>query len=464
MKEDTMFFETISSEGLAHRSYIIGSNSSAAVIDPRRDCKVYVDIARRNGAAIKYIFETHRNEDYTIGSCELAALTGAEILHGAQLDFGYGTSVHDGDTYSIDKLTLKVLETPGHTYESISIAVIDTNFGEKPVAVFTGDALFIGDVGRTDFFPDKKEETATLLYESIFKKLLPLGDQILLYPAHGAGSVCGSGMAAREFSTLGYERLYNPSLQLDRQAFVEKKVSEQHYIAPYFKQMEKNNQNGAKLLQHLPVPAPCSADDLANEIGRSQLQVLDMRSPEAIAGAYISGSIPIPFDMVPVFAGWFLSYDRPIGLVAERYEDVEQAVRYLVRIGYDSIPMFMHAGLHAWETSGRLYDTIPALHIEALKQRLDSQENFTLLDVRSTDEFDSGHIPAALQIYVGEILEHLDRIPRDRPIVTFCNSGKRAIIAAALLKNKGFDDVSTCLGSMLACEAAGCPVTEENAG
>lgn len=460
MKEDTMFLETISSEGLAHRSYIIGSNGSAAVIDPRRDCQIYADIARRNGAVISYIFETHRNEDYTIGSRELVALTGAEILHGAQLSFEYGTAVHDGDTLTIGTLKLKVLETPGHTYESISIAVIDTAFGEKPVAVFTGDALFIGDVGRTDFFPDKKEETATLLYESIFNKLLPLGDQVLLYPAHGAGSVCGSGMAAREFSTLGYERLYNPSLQLDLQAFVEKKITERHYIAPYFKQMEKNNQNGAALLKHIPVPAPCSADDFAREIDLSQLQVLDTRSPEAIAGAYISGSIPIPLDMVPVFAGWFLSYDRPIGLVTDRYEDVEQAVRYLMRIGYESIPMFMHGGMHAWETSGRLYETIPAMHVEALKRRLDAKENFTLLDVRSADEFDSGHIPDALHIYVGEIRDKLDKIPRDIPVVTFCNSGKRAMIAAALLKNEGFCDVATCLGSMLACEVAGCPVTE----
>lgn len=464
MKEDTMFLESIKSDGLAHLSYIIGSNGKAAVIDPRRDCKVYVDIARRNGAVISYIFETHRNEDYTIGSCELAALTGAEILHGAQLDFGYGSAVRDGDVYSIGKLQLKILETPGHTYESISIAVIDTDFGEHPVGVFTGDTLFIGDVGRTDFFPDRKEETATLLYESIFNKLLPLGDQVLIYPAHGAGSVCGSGMAAREFSTLGYERSYNPALQLDRQDFIQKKISERHYIAPYFRQMEKNNRHGAALLKQLPAPEPCSADHIAREIDCSQMQVLDTRSPEAIAGTYISGSIPIPLDMVPVFAGWFCAYDRPIGLVTDRYEDVEQAVRYLVRIGYDCIPVFLHGGMHAWETSGRLYDTIPALHVEALKQRLDSKEDFTLLDVRSADEFDSGHIPDALHIYVGQILEQCERIPRDKPVVTFCNSGKRAVIASGLLKNEGFSDVGVCFGSMLACEVAGCPLTEENAG
>lgn len=457
-KESPMFFETIRSEGLAHLSYIIGQEGSAAVIDPRRDCDIYIEIARRNGAEITHIFETHRNEDYVIGSSQLAAQTGARIYHGSRMDFGYGNDVHTGDEFNIGNLVLRVLETPGHTYESISIAVIDTAFGASPVAVFTGDALFIGDVGRTDFFPDKRLETAELLYESIFRTLLPLGDHVLLYPAHGSGSVCGSGMAEREFSTLGYERLYNPVLQLDRKAFVQKKATEQHYIAPYFKKMEQHNQQGAPVLQALPSPRPCTADNFARAIDLNDLQILDTRSPEAIAGACISGSITIPQDMVPAFAGWFLSYDRPIGLIVNHYEQVQPTVRDLIRLGYDNIPVYLHQEMHAWETSGRLYDRIPAVHIEALKQMIATQERFTLLDVRSREEFAAGHLPNALNVYVGELPDNLDRIPRDIPVVTFCGSGKRAIIAAAILKNNGFDQVSDCLGSMLACKASGCSV------
>jgi hydroxyacylglutathione hydrolase len=453
-----MFFETIRSEGLAHNSYIIGQSGSAAVIDPRRDCEIYTDIARKNGAVITHIFETHRNEDYVIGSCQLAARTGAEIYHGTQLDFSYGTGVQNGDTFTIGDLTLRILHTPGHTYESISIAVIDTVFGSMPVAVFTGDTLFIGDVGRTDFFPDKKEETAGLLYDSIFERLLTLGDHVLLYPAHGAGSVCGGGMAEREFSSLGYERSCNPALKLDRKSFINKKVSEHHYIPAYFKKMEQYNQHGAPLLERLPTPMPCSADAFARAIDLTGLQVLDTRSPEAIAGAFISGSLTIPLAMVPAFSGWFLTYDRPIGLVVEQYAHLETAVRYLVRLGYDTIPIFLHQEMHAWETSGRIYDNIPVMHIEALKQQIADKKSFTLLDVRSRDEFTEEHLPDARHIYVGELSHRLGELPADKPVVTFCNSGERATIAASILKNNGFKSVSNCLGSILACKASGCPV------
>ena len=220
-----MFLETIRSEGLAHLSYVIGHDGQAAVIDPRRVCRVYVDMANRKEARIEYIFETHRNEDYVIGSKELARLTGAEILNGNRLNFGYGRAVHQGDAFELGDLRFRVIETPGHTFESISIVVTDEGFGQTPVAVFTGDALFVGDVGRTEFFPDLAEEVAGLLYDSIFHKILSFGDQAIFYPAHGAGSVCGEAMAEREFSTLGLERPSNPVLRKkDRNEFIRFKV------------------------------------------------------------------------------------------------------------------------------------------------------------------------------------------------------------------------------------------------
>ena len=190
-----MFLKKIKSEGIAHLSYIIGSNDQAAVIDPRRDIDIYLEIAQEESVNITHIFETHRNEDYVIGSVPLAQQTDAEIYHGKALDFQYGQTACEGDTFNIGAVKLQILETPGHTFESISIAVFDPAFGDKTVGVFSGDALFVGDVGRTDFFPDRAEKVAGMLYDSIFDKLLPLGDQTILYPAHGAGSVCGSGMA-----------------------------------------------------------------------------------------------------------------------------------------------------------------------------------------------------------------------------------------------------------------------------
>ncbi len=263
-----MFLEKIKSEGLAHLSYILGDGGKAAVIDPRRDCEIYRSIADREGCRITEIFETHRNEDYVIGSTELARRTGATIRHGAALPFSYGEAVTEGDEFRLGDLTLKILQTPGHTDESISIVLYERGAGDTPVGVFSGDALFIGDTGRTDFFPDRREEVAGLLYDSIFNKLLPLGDQTILYPAHGSGSVCGSTLSAREFSTLGLERRRNPGLQVkNRDEFVARKAEEFHYLPPYFQRMEILNLEGTPPGSMIPRPAPASAAEFSGREG-----------------------------------------------------------------------------------------------------------------------------------------------------------------------------------------------------
>ena len=455
-----VLLKKIHSEGLSHLSYIIGHGSRAAVIDPRRDCDIYEDIAARNGAAITHIFETHRNEDYVIGSTELAQKTGAEIYHGQAFDFDYGNPISTGDAFEFGDLTLRVIETPGHTYESISISVTDRSSGKEAIAVFSGDALFSGDVGRTDFFPGKADEVAGLLYDSIFDKLLPLGDHVILLPAHGAGSVCGSGMADREFTTLGYERLNNPILRsTDREKFVARKVSEHHYKPPYFKQMEKLNKEGsAKVPAPIRVPAPRDADQFEKAMQNGMI-ALDIRSAEAFAGAFIPGSLAIPVDMVPAYAGWFLPHDRPVGIISDHFEDVQKAVRYLIRLGYDNTEGFLENGLTAWEVSGRDYDRIPAVHAAELVRRIEASDEFTLLDVRKKEEVETGRLPNSLHIFLGELPHRLDALPKDRPVITFCGSGQRAIIAASILKRYGFDEVEDSLGSMAACSAIGCPIT-----
>ena len=335
-----MFLEAIRSEGLSHLSYIIGNGRQAAVIDPRRDCGIYVDIAHRNGARITSIFETHRNEDYVIGSQELARRTGAAIYHGKALSFAYGNPVSEGDRFDLGGLILSVLETPGHTYESISIAVQDPAFSDEAVGVFTGDALFVGDVGRTDFFPEEQEKMAGLLYDSIFQKLLPLGDHVILYPAHGAGSVCGGGIAAREFSTLGYERRHNPALQCtDRAAFVARKAGERHYRTPYFRKMEQLNLHGnAPEMPSVPQPAPMSVTAFAEAMSGGMVAI-DVRSPEGFAGAFIPGSIAMPLDMVPAYAGWFLTYGEPIGIVAGTGAYGQVETRPATSFVWGSIPL-----------------------------------------------------------------------------------------------------------------------------
>jgi hydroxyacylglutathione hydrolase len=456
-----MFLEKIKSPGIAHLSYILGDGNEAVVIDPRRDCDVYCDIASHEGVNIKHIFETHRNEDYVIGSLDLARKTGADIHHGSQLDFEYGNSVAEGDVFSVGGLNLSIMKTPGHTMESISIVVTDQNFGAKPVGVFTGDALFVGDVGRTDFFPDRKEEVAGMLYDSIFHKLLPLGDQTLLWPAHGAGSVCGDGMADREFSTLGYEKGNNPALKkTDRDEFIQYKVAEKHKQPSYFRKMEDYNLNGAPPLpERLPGDVPMSADAVAGAVQTGAI-LIDLRSPEAFAGAFIPEALAIPVNMLPAYGGYFLPYDQDLILIPETHKQVVEAVRHLVRMGYDRVVGYLKGGMHAWEVSGRKYGRIPAVHAADLEERMQSDETLMLLDVRKETEFKAARLPGAKHIFLGDLPERLNELPKDRPIVTFCGSGRRAIIAASILARNGFERVEDSLGSMMACKQLGCEIEE----
>ncbi len=456
-----MFLEKVKSEGLSHISYIIGDSGTAAVIDPRRDCQVYLDLAYQNGAQITYIFETHRNEDYIIGSLELAQMTGAEILHGQDLPFAYGRGVDEGESFHIGQGRLKVIKTPGHTYESISLALFDTGSGDQLLGVFTGDALFIGDVGRTDFFPEHMEETAGLLYDSIFKKLLPLGDQVILFPAHGAGSVCGAGMADRDFSTLGFERLTNPALQVQtKKDFIQNKMREKHTKPPYFSRMEEYNLKGAPPVEPVFPPQPLGADQFEQAMQEGMLAI-DIRSPEAFAGAYIPGSIAIPLEMLPAYAGWFLPYDQDLGLIVDSYPNVHTARRFLTRIGYDRVVGFLEQGLHEWEIRGKYYQTIPAVYAGEIQRRIRDTESFTLLDVRTDNEFEQGHLPNAQHIFLGELPDRIDEVGPARPITTFCGSGQRAIIAASLLKKHGFQQVEDSLGSMQACARGVCQIVRE---
>ncbi len=335
----------------------------------------------------------------------------------------------------------------------------DTAFSPEAVAAFTGDALFIGDVGRTDFYPDRAEEVAGLLYDSIFGKLLPLGDHVLVCPAHGAGSVCGSGMAAREFSTLGFERRANPALQVgDRDEFIRNKTSEHHYIPPYFKRMEQYNKNGsAPPLTELPNPRPMDPEDFQAAADRGV--VVDIREPEAFCGAFVPGSLNIPLDMLPAYAGYLLDYDHDILLVASDTRDVDTAVRYLARIGFDRIAGYLRGGVHAWEVTGRELDSIAVVHAATLRDRIQGQvEAPTVLDVRKIDEYRAGHLDNAVHVFLGHLPGKVDELDTDGEVVTFCGSGRRASIAASILRRHGVERAANNLGSMAACKAVGCPI------
>jgi hydroxyacylglutathione hydrolase len=457
-----VIFERVKAEGIAHNSYFIGSGSDAAVIDPRRDCQVYIDLAQQKGLRIKHIFETHRNEDYVIGSIELHHLTGAEIHHGSGLDWKYGNTLRDGQEFHIGRLRLAAIHTPGHTDESMSYALADLPSGKATVMVFTGDALFIDDVGRIDLYgPEEAPRLAANLYHSIFGKILPLGDGVILCPAHGAGSVCGMHIADRDESTLGIEKAQNPLLQFrNKDDFVRHKVAERPERPHYFRKMEGYNLEGPPLLGCLPLPAPLTPVEFREEMERGGA-VVDTSNPAAFGGAHIRGSYSIWLEGLPAFAGWVLSYDKPILLVLEDQCHLERAVRYLIRLGYDRIQGYLKGGIEGWYNAGFPTEHLRLLSVHELKAKIDRGEEITILDDRAQDEWDEGHIKGAQHIYVGHLPGRMADIPRDKPVVMICNVGHRAGLGASILLREGCQEVYSVLGSMAAWEAAGYPVSRE---
>ncbi|MGM0679884.1 MAG: MBL fold metallo-hydrolase [Pseudomonadota bacterium] len=445
-----MFLEKIKSPGLAHLSYIIGANGLAAVIDPRRDVEIYEEIAAANNVRINCVFETHRNEDLVSGASLLADRTGANVYHGpnAAGEVRYAETVRDGQEMQLGDLRLKVMETPGHTDDSISIAVYDDASGKDAVAVFTGDALFIGDVGRTDFYPERAEEVAGLLYDSL-QYMLGLGDQTILLPAHGAGSVCGSGMADREFSTLGHERQNNPRLQIaDRDGFIKAKVAEHHYQPPYFRLMEQLNLSGTEPMH--PEPVALNVEDIKS-LG-DQIARVDVRSAEAYVAAHLPDSLCVPEDMIPAFAGWLIEPEQRLVLIAENADQAWQAARHLGRIGFDNIEGYL-VGIMDWVTAGEPFGSVDFLDTASVEQRLKQQSiDWQLLDVRGLEEVEAQPMQHALHIYVGELPAKLKELDIDKAYTVMCGSGQRAAIAASILERSGYKNVNVYLGSMAAWE------------
>lgn len=451
-----MLFERIESTGLAHYSYLIGDGREAIVIDPRRDCGVYVDQATRAGSRIKYILETHRNEDYVIGSVELASRTGAEIWHAdAQMDYQYGQPVKEGQTWRAGRLVLEALHTPGHTPGSMSYLLHDPD--GAPWAVFTGDALFAGDVGRVDLLGmDRAEELANLLYDSVFDTLLPLGDEVLVCPGHGAGSVCGSEIAERVWTTIGLERRLNPKLQFtDREQFVAN-VAKKLERPPYFRRMESWNLEGAPILGPLPAPTPLKPGAFAE--AAKEGFILDTRMDLGFSAAHVPGSLSIWQGRLASFAGWFLPYDKPILLVNED-DDPTPIVRHLLRIGYDDLAGSLAGGMLAWHMSGQESASINTVTVQALCHQLDTEGDAWILDLRSDEEVEHhGEIAGAHQIHITQLPDRLDEVPRDETVYVFCGSGMRSMIGTSLLRRQGWEKVTVVLGGLAGWHSTTCPL------
>lgn len=448
-----MFFQRVKTPGIAHVAYVLGEDGGAVVVDPRRDVDEYLRLARENNLTIKYVLETHRQEDFVLGSAELARITGAKIVNGRHDLFGHGDiRMKDGEDFAFGKLRLRALHTPGHTPESMSYAVFIPESPDRAWAVFTGDALFIGETGRTDL-PDPKKigENAGLLYDAIHEKILPLGDQTLLYPAHGAGSVCGGNIADRDESTIGLERGYNPVFKKSRADFVRAKIIERIPRPPYFSVMEKLNLKGGIPLARPPKEVPVlQPKKLASEMGEGL--VIDARDPEAFAAGHIPKSYSIWAAGLPVFGGWVAGPSTPVFLVLTTMDELEDAVLSLARIGVDNVAGVLAGGFDEWRDEGMPVARSGAITPREVEKMIGKVR---VLDVREDGEFEEeGHIPLASHLYVGYLEKHLRKInpPLDKSerVAVTCSVGHRASLAASILRREGFEHVDNLLGGMTA--------------
>ena len=450
-----MIYERLKNKIVSQLSYFIGSGNTAFAVDPTRDIQQYLELAEKHGVNIKYIFETHRNEDFVIGSLELAKHTGAEIYHGDWPDWKYGNVAEDGKEFRVGTLKVTALATPGHTPGCRSYAVTDLETGKEPILVCTGDSLFIGDTGRTDFGgPENRVKWSTWLYESIHEKLLPLGDHVLICPAHGSGSVCGSKIANREDSTLGAEKLMNPWLQLSREEFVKQKTEEHHNYAPYFKKIEVYNLEGAPEYGLGPTVKALSPGEFERMLNIGAV-VVDTRSPPSFASGYIKGSYNVSMSRLGM-AGWVLPYNKPILLILGNLSELDETVTSLARIGYDNIVGYMKPSIVSWYLTARPIERLGTLTAPELKEKLDN-EDWTVLDVRSIEEYESGHIERSINLYAGLLWDNLDKIPRDKPIALICKSGTRSGFGSSILLKHGLEKIYNVMGGMTSWNNAGYP-------
>jgi hydroxyacylglutathione hydrolase len=455
-----LIFQMIKSDGIAHHSYFIGSGGKAVVIDPRRDVDIYLDLAQENDLQISHIFETHRNEDYIIGSLEIQKASGGEIYHGSDFDFAYGNPVKENDKFQLGSVELEVLETPGHTKESISLVLRDLSVSSAAQMVFTGDVIFAGETGRIDFYGiQNRPLMAELLYDSLFTKIFPLGDHVILCPAHGAGSVCGADIREQDYPTVGYEKKTNPQLQLNKEEFIQQKSEEELYYPPYFKKMEKLNQEGAPVLGSLPLLKPISPSGLKN-LQNQNIQILDIRKPTSFAGGHIKGSLNIWREGVPAYAGWYLNYQDPIIIVDDQDPGRNNVQRALVRLGYDNLDGYLPGGFPSWYLNAQEVETLKLQTVQQLRER-QFDEDFYLLDVRKLVDRENGYIEGSEHIYAGLVPQRLEEIPRDQEIVVYCDSGNKSTIVASYLLQKDYRDVGSVLGSMRAWMKAYYPVIQD---
>jgi hydroxyacylglutathione hydrolase len=450
-----MYFNQFYLGCLAHASYMIGSDGEAAVVDPQRDVGIYLDEARQHDLSIKHVIETHLHADFVSGHRELASRTGAKIYFGAEAGAKFEhVPVREGYAIRFGSVILRILETPGHTPESISVLVIDRDKSEEPEAVLTGDALFIGDVGRPDLVGSKMSaaELAGLLYESLHEKLLKLADHVKVYPAHGAGSLCGRNISSERSSTIGQERRFNYALRkMPREEFVRMMTVDLPEAPSYFNLDAEINRSGPPLLGQLPSPTPL----LPREVERKRNEgfaILDTRPAAQYGTGHVPGSLNIGLSgQFASWAGALLGASTQAILVAEDEESVREARTRLARVGLENVAGYLAGGILEWDRAGLPLARVEQISAEELRARLEEPNPPRVLDVRRPLEWQSGHIPSAIHIPLHELPQKgggaLDKETR---VAVICAGGYRSSIGTSILERLGFKQVTNVIGGMAA--------------
>jgi hydroxyacylglutathione hydrolase len=447
-----MYFKQFYLGCLAHASYLIGSDGEAAVVDPQRDVDQYIEEAARQNLTIKHVIETHLHADFVSGHREVAKRTGAKIYFGSQAQARFEhVPVKDGDEIRFGNVKLKFLETPGHTPESICILVFDEEESESPAAVLTGDTMFIGDVGRPDLLGStmSPQQLAGMLYDSLHQKLLTLPDEVKVFPAHGAGSMCGRNISSETSSTIGEQRKFNYALRpMPREEFIDMMTTDLPEAPAYFGQDAQLNREGPMTLDELPPLEELIPSDVMKLRAQGAV-ILDTRSADQYGTGHIPASLNIGLGgQFATWAGTLIPLKSPIVLVAEERDRVEEARLRLARVGHENVIGFLGGGILSWHQANLPLATTEQISVDELERRIKEGTTKQLLDVRRPGEWNSGHIQQAVNMPLNKLRENASRLDPERGVTAICAGGYRSSAATSVLEQQGFLQITNVVGGM----------------
>jgi len=461
-----MYFKQFYLNCLAHASYLIGSDGEAAVVDPQRDVDQYLDEAAAQNLKIKYVIETHLHADFVSGHRELAARSGAQIIFGAQAKATVPHQpVRNGDELIIGKVKLRILETPGHTPEGICVLVSDTEVSNQPQRVLTGDTLFIGDVGRPDLAGAKgytPQTMAGMMYDSLHEKLLQLDDAVEVFPAHGAGSMCGKNLSTETSSTIGQQRKFNYALQpMTRDEFVRLLTTDLPEAPAYFSRDAEINRSGADSLTGLPTVAALPVAEVSKLAGQGSV-ILDVRDAADFGAGHIPGALNIGLGgQFASWAGSLIPMSAPIVIVANSEENseekIEEAQLRLARVGLENIQGYLAGGIEAWKKAGRELEHVPQISVAELKALIEARPELQIIDVRRPAEYESGHAPRADSAPLAKLRDTLPtlKLKPNAQTAVICAGGYRSSAGTSILQQAGFTNLLNVTGGTKAWIEAG---------